>query len=324
MRKFSLSMAMLLACLLAACSKPDAPAWSGYVEGDYVYLSSPLAGALQTLHVRRGEQVSQDAPLFALDAELERGASAEAKARLDAAQAQAANTGKGRRKDEIRIVQAQLAQARSQALQAQRDLERQQQLLAQGFVSSARIDEARTALATAQAHVAELAANLQVAQLPARVDEQRAAQAQSEAAKAGLQQTLWREQQKQRGAPVAGQVADIFFRLGEWVGAGQPVLALLPDGQLKLRFYVPEAELAGVTQGQVLSFACDGCAAGLKARVSFISSQVEYTPPVIYSNAQRSKLVFMVEAAIEPKDAAGLKPGLPVDVHHAAKAGAGA
>lgn len=324
MRKPSLSMALLFASALAACGKPDAVAWSGYVEGDYVYLSSPLAGSLQTLSVRRGEQVSQGGPLFALDAELERGASAEANARLQAAQAQATNAGKGRRSDEIHVVQAQLAQSRSQAAQAQRELERQQQLLTQGFVSLARIDEAKTAAASAQAHVTELLANLQVAQLPARIDEQQAAQAQSEAARQSLQQALWREQQKQRSAPASGQIADIFFRVGEWVPAGQPVLALLPPGQVKLRFYVPEAELASITQGQVLSFSCDGCAAGLKARVSFISTQVEYTPPVIYSNAQRSKLVFMVEATPEPQDAAHLKPGLPVEVRRTASAGAGA
>lgn len=303
---------------LSGCGKPVAPAWSGYAEGEYVYLSSPVAGSLQTLNVQRGQQVAQGAALFTLDAELERGASAEARARLDAAQAQAANTGKGKRSDEIKVVQAQLAQARTQAGLAQRELERQQQLVAQGFVSAARIDEAKAAVTAAQARVAELSASLQVAQLPARVDEQRAAQAQGEAARQGLQQTLWREQQKQRSAPAPGLVADTFFRVGEWVPAGQPVLALLPAGQVKLRFFVPEAELAGIAPGQPVTVGCDGCGAAIKARISFIATQAEYTPPVIYSNAQRNKLVFMVEALPEGADAAKLKPGLPVDVRRVA------
>ncbi|TDP72921.1 HlyD family secretion protein [Roseateles toxinivorans] len=311
---------ILLSALIAltGCGEPAAPAWSGYAEGEYVYLSSPVAGSLQALNVQRGQQVAQGAALFTLDAELERGASAEAKARLDAAQAQAANTAKGRRSDEIQVVQAQLAQARTQAGLAQRELERQQQLVAQGFVSAARIDEAKAAVTATQARVAELSASLQVAQLPARVDEQRAAQAQGEAARQGLQQTLWREQQKQRSAPSSGLIADTFFRVGEWVPAGQPVLALLPAGHVKLRFFVPAAELAGIAPGQMVNVGCDGCGAAIKARISFIATQAEYTPPVIYSNAQRSKLVFMVEALPEGADASKLKPGLPVDVRRVA------
>nr|WP_316641697.1 HlyD family efflux transporter periplasmic adaptor subunit [uncultured Roseateles sp.] len=318
MREYRLWVALLSTLAITGCGKPAAPVWSGYAEGEYVYLSSPVAGSLQTLNVQRGQQVAQGAALFTLDAELERGASAEAKARLDAAQAQAANTVKGKRSDEIQVVQAQLAQARTQAQLAQRELARQQQLVAQGFVSAAHLDEARTAVTTAQARVTELSASLQVAQLPARVDEQRAAQAQGEAARQGLQQTLWREQQKQRSAPAAGLVADTFFRVGEWVPAGQPVLALLPAGQVKLRFFVPEAELAGIAPGQAVTVGCDGCGAAIKAHISFIATQAEYTPPVIYSNAQRSKLVFMVEALPEGPEAARLKPGLPVDVRRAA------
>lgn len=96
--------------------------------------------------------------------------------------------------------------------------------------------------------------------------------------------------------------------------AGQPVLALLPPGNIKLRFFVPEAELSGIRLGQSLAARCDGCGAPLQVRVSHIAAQAEYTPPVIYSNAQRARLVFMVEARPEPADAARLHPGQPVDV----------
>jgi HlyD family secretion protein len=48
--------------------------------------------------------------------------------------------------------------------------------------------------------------------------------------------------------------------------------------------------------------------------VSFISPQAEYTPPVLYSQENRYKLVFLVELVFEPGPAAGLHPGQPVDV----------
>jgi HlyD family secretion protein len=108
-------------------------------------------------------------------------------------------------------------------------------------------------------------------------------------------------------------VFEVMFRAGEWVNAGAPVVALLPPEALKVRFFVPEPALARAAVGSEVALACDGCAAGLRARIRWVSPQAEYTPPVIYSNASRSKLVFAVEAT--PLAAANaLKPGQPVDV----------
>jgi HlyD family secretion protein len=98
------------------------------------------------------------------------------------------------------------------------------------------------------------------------------------------------------------------------VQPGQPVLALLPPGNVKARFFVPEGVVGRLQMGAAVNIVCDGCAALIPARISFISNRAEYTPPVIYSNAQRAKLVFMVEARPNAADGARLKPGQPVDV----------
>ena len=156
------------------------------------------------------------------------------------------------------------------------------------------------------------------AQRLARSDERRAALASATAAEQALHQARWREQQKSQSSPADARVSETFFRVGEWVGAGQPVLALLPPGSTKARFFVPERELAGVAVGQTVRVSCDGCGEPISARIDFIAAQPEYTPPVIYSNSQRSRLVFMVEARPEAQDGARLKPGQPVDVRRAA------
>jgi HlyD family secretion protein len=98
------------------------------------------------------------------------------------------------------------------------------------------------------------------------------------------------------------------------VGAGQPVLTLLPPENVKARFYVPEPRLGAVTVGQGVELRCDGCPAPIRATVTWISPQAEYTPPVIYSKDSRARLVFLVEARPSPADAARLKPGQPLDV----------
>jgi HlyD family secretion protein len=312
-----LAMACSLA-LLVACTKTADPGWSGYVEGDYVYVAAPLAGRLTLLPAQRGGSVVRGAPLFALDADVERAATEEATARVAGAQAQVANADTGKRRDELAVAQAQLAQAQAQAVMAARELARQQQLIAQGFISASHLDDARAAARQTQARVAELDAALRVARLPARRDERLAAVANAQATEQALAQARWREQQKTQVAPSDARVADTFFRVGEWVNAGQPVVALLPPGATKARFFVPEGELATLKTGERVTIRCDGCGAPIPARIDFIATNAEYTPPVIYSNTQRATLVFMVEAHPDARDGLRLKPGQPVDVRRVA------
>jgi HlyD family secretion protein len=153
-----------------------------------------------------------------------------------------------------------------------------------------------------------------LARLPAREDERRAAGANVAAVEQALAQARWRQSQKQQTAPQDGLVSETFFRVGEWVNAGQPVLALLPAGAIEARFFVPERELGALKLGQAVGLTCDGCGGTISARIDFIANQAEYTPPVIYSNAQRARLVFMVEARPAAADATRLKPGQPLDV----------
>jgi HlyD family secretion protein len=112
--------------------------------------------------------------------------------------------------------------------------------------------------------------------------------------------------------PATGNIQQVYYRPGEVVAAARPIVALLPPGNLKVRFYVPEAMLPKLSAGDLVKVSCDGCAADLVARVSFISRVSEYTPPVIYSLDERAKLVFLIEALPERPDA--LRVGQPVSV----------
>jgi HlyD family secretion protein len=306
--------------LFTACSDQTPPAWSGYAEGDYVYIAAPLAGRLDVMAVKAGQNVAKGAPLFVLESEAENAARDEAAARLANAQAQSTNLDKGKRQDEIAVTEAQLAQAQASATLARQELQRQQQLITQGFVSKAHVDDATVTLNQAQARVTELQAALRVARLPARTDERSASQASTTAAAEVLRQSRWRAGQKQPVAPADALVAEVFFQIGEYIPAGQAVLSLLPPTNIKARFYVPETDLATISPGQAVSLYCDGCTNPIGAHISRIATQPEFTPPVIYSNAQRSKLVFLVEALPDPKDAVKLKPGQPLDVRRNASA----
>jgi HlyD family secretion protein len=284
------------------------------VVGDYVYVASALAGRVQKLGVNAGDQVISGTALFDLDADLERFGAEEAKARLQNARANAQDLNKGKRQEEIGIIQAQLAQAQAQLSLAQQNLQRQQKLLDQGFVTRAAVDDAQLVQQQVQQRVVELNKTLEVARMPARQDERDASQASTRAAEDVVNENDWRQSQKHLTAQVAGVVSEIYFRVGEFVQAGQPVLSLLPPQNIKIRFFVAQSQLPQMAVGQVVQVRCDGCEAEVVAKISRVATQAEYTPPVIYSNEQRSKMVFMVEAIPAPEQATQLRVGQPVDV----------
>lgn len=317
----ALSAAALLAT--AGCGREREQVFTGYAEADLVYVASSGAGTLLRLDVVRGARVDANAPLFALDAESERIERNAAHARIQRAQSQVQNLSKGRRVPELNVIQEQLAQAEAQLEISAQTLKRNEALVKQGFVAEIKLDELRAARERDEAKVAELRAQLVVARAAARPDEIAAARAEREAADSDLAQIDWREQQKVRRAPQAALVYDVLFRVGEWVPAGTAVVALLPDNALKVRFFAPQDRLAQLAPGTLVSIACDGCPAGLGATVSFVAPQAEYTPPVIYSNESRAKLVFLIEARPDAAAREVLKAGQPLDVRLAVVAVAG-
>lgn len=307
-----LFLAALAAVLLAGCEKPANDSWQGYIEGEFVLLASQNAGQLQKLYVRRGDKVEAGKPVFALERESERAARTEAEQRLKAAQARLENLQASRRKPEIEALRAEIGQAKAARELSASQLAQQQKLFKGGFIAQAKLDEAKTAHDRDRARVAEAEAQLRNALQPlGREAEIKAAEGDIAAAQAALAQAAWKLEQRSVAAPVSGLVQDTYFAEGEWVPAGRPVVSLLPPGSVKARFYVPETSLSGIAIGRQIQIGCDGCPAPVAGKVSYVSAQAEYTPPVLYSKESRSKLMFLVEARLE---GAGLRPGQPVDV----------
>jgi HlyD family secretion protein len=115
-------------------------------------------------------------------------------------------------------------------------------------------------------------------------------------AEANLAWSKTRLDRRRALSPAAGSIEEVYFRPGETVPPGRPVVGLLPPGNLKIRFFAPETELATIKIGDSVTVTCDACATGLIAKVTFIARSAEYTPPVIYSMEERAKLVYLIEA----------------------------
>ena len=313
MRTLRLLPASLALLPLFGCGNNDQTFYQGYVEGDYVYVASSEPGRLDTLAVRRGQQVDANQPLYTLDATREAAARDQARAELSAARAQLEDIATGKRPPEVDVSLAQLAQAQAASRRSAAQLARDNAQFRIGGIPRSQLDDSREQAQSDAARVRELQAQVEVNRLPGRDEARRAQASQVEAADAALAQAEWTLAQKQLAAPSAGRVFDTMYRVGEWVPAGSPVVSLLPPGNIKVRFFVPETVVGSLKIGQQATLRCDGCGDPIPVRIDYVSDQAEYTPPVIYSRESRSKLVYMVEARPAADVAARLHPGQPVE-----------
>ncbi len=302
----------VLALVIPGLGPAGAPSWNGYVEDDYTYAAAPSAGTIATIAVQEGQAVKAGDVLFALEASAQQAQLAAAKAQADAARATLANLTTGARPEEIAVTTAQLQKAQSDLVLAQQNLSRTSDLFAHGNTPQSAVDAARSAAQSAQAAADALQAQIDVAELPARPQQQQAAAAQLTAAEAQVTAAETALDQRTVTAPTGGRVARLFFKAGEVAAAGAPVLSLSAPGALKIEFYVNEADRPGFALGDRVSVSCDGCAAGLTATVSFFASDPQFTPPIIYSRDERSRLVFLTEAVMDQPD--GVRPGQPVSI----------
>ncbi len=182
------------------------------------------------------------------------------------------------------LQQANLNQSKATLINAQQSFDRASSLAKTGSGTQANLDAAVSALRVAEAQVVTSQTRL--------------------ARRIGY-------------APIAGTVQQVYFRVGETVGAQRPVLSIMPAGNMKVRFYIPEADLPKLAIGEEVRVSCDNCSADLIARIYFLSTTAEYTPPVIYSLDERNKLVYLVQARPSRPDA--LRVGQPISVFLAPK-----
>lgn len=304
----------LLLVILVGCSEKQTVSFQGYVEAEFVNISSSESGRLDRLLVTRGQQVSAGAPLFALDSESESAAYHQVLQQYNATEALLKDIRSGKRRPELNVIEAQLSQAIAAEKRSANQRIRYESLFKSKVVSQADLESAIAEAESNAARVRELSEQLEVAKLPARSEQIKSQVASMEAARAALEQANWKLRQKAVQAPSPSLVFDTLYREGEWVGTGMPVVRLLPPTNVKVRFFVPQPVLGALSIGQNVAIHCDGCAATIPAKITYISVEAEYTPPIIYSNETRSKLVFMIEAHPSQDSATALHPGQPVEV----------
>jgi HlyD family secretion protein len=249
--KLRISLALVLAAVLAGCNETRNPGYQGWVEADMIFVSPDETGRVTKLNIREGDEVKTGNPIYSVDDDLQ---------------------------------QADLNQNNATLANAQQTYDRASSLSKTGSGTQASLDSAVSALRVAEARV-------------------------------NTSQT--RLARRNGFSPVNGTIQQIYFREGEMVPAQRPVLSIMPPGNMKVRFYVPEPDLPKLTIGDEVRVTCDNCAADLTAKIYFIATMAEYTPPVIYSLDERNKLVYLIQA--RPSRPDSLRVGQPISVFINAK-----
>jgi HlyD family secretion protein len=271
------ALACLLVLMLAACGPSKPNPWLGYVEGEDAFISPPQPGWVTHLAVQRGQWVKRGDLLFMLDDTHEKAARDEAVADLESAK-------------------AQLEQEESNHVYTHTELARQTGLARDHAGVPANFDQALLAFEQSDKRILQLEAQIRQMQ-------------------GVLNDAEYQLSQRRVIAYTEGRVEDIYFREGEYAAAATPVISILPPANIYVRFFIPETELQKIKLGQSVAVSCDSCAPNLRAKVTFIAQQEEFTAPDIFSVGNREKLVFKSEA----RAPGGLKlnPGQPVEVRPA-------
>lgn len=299
---------------LSSCSSDHHSDYLGYIEGRYTYLSSQVPGHLAQLLIHKGETVTAGQAAFVLDPEPELSQLKEVQATLAAETHKLSDLEKPQREEVLNQLRANVRKAESQVELSQKMHERDIALRKTAAISQAAFDRSKNTYLADLASLHSAKAALAEAQLGARSDAIAAQKSVVKAAQAKVSHLTWLLGQKRITIPKSGVIEDTFYRVGEFVPSAKPVASLLTPDNRYLIFYIPQQLRSQLKIGQRIYFTCDHCKKDVPAKIAFIATRAEYTPPVIYSKDSRDKLVYYVEAVMTESTAKQFQPGQPIQV----------
>ncbi len=309
---FQYSMLFFFLLCLGSCTDSTTASYSGYVEGDYRFIATPASGWLTEMPWQTGNNISVGALAFKIDDELQVLAVQKAQAQLNAAVFQLADLQRGKRAQVIKGLEATREALQATLNQTRSDAKRNTKLAEKNVLAMVDAQHSQTKVHELKKQIEALDADIALARLPARENQIAAAQAQVAAARAILAEARATQARRVVYSQFEGQINAVYAYSGEWVQSGQVVIKVQSKQTRKVVFYVPESEVGRWQLHDKVMVSADGIKPQI-ATIREIDDQASFTPPVIYSESMRTKLVFRMVAYL---DGEGLPAGLPVSVRN--------
>lgn len=290
-----------------------AVAVTGTIEALQVDVSPKITGRIVERTVREGDRVHRGQLLVRLDADELTAEARRAEAAVRTAEARLRDLLAGARAQEIEQARQALVNATATRVLTERDYSRAMELFRKDLIAAQEVDRARQAYEVAKANEVGAREKLALVEAGAREYEVVAARAQVAEARASLALAERRLEQTRLVSTLDGVVLHKNMEVGETAVPGQSILTLMDPGDLWLRAYVPETDIARVKLGQPATLAVDAFPGRVfQGAVSEIASEAEFTPKNVQTKKERVNLVFRVKIAVQNPDGT-LKPGLPAD-----------
>lgn len=307
-----LSIILLSTLTIISCSKP-VHKYKGYVSATNIYLAAQFAGTLEHLAVKKGDKVKKGDLLFKLDDKPQIFNLNESKALLGQTQASLTDLKKPKRAQELKAIEAQLAQNQAQISLATIRDKRNQTLFDKHVLAKDSLDLAKEHLNELLAKKDQITAELELAKLGAREDKIKSEEFHVKSIKIKIKNLYWNLTKKKMYAPDDGYIFDTYFVESELIPAGRPVISLLTKKNIYIEFFVPLIEFKNLKIGTKVNYNYLSDDNEIHtAEITYISPEAEYIPPLIYSRDNMEKLVFRLKAS--PLNNNKLIPGLPITV----------
>jgi len=309
-------VAVVILFLFLTLFKKDNNAYlvSGTVEAREVDISPKLAGRIEAIYADEGDHIKKGSLLLQMDdqqlkIQVERAISAQKAANEILRDLKA-----GARKEEVASAVASLEAAEATYKKSFDDLKRAEELFKEGAASKDFLEKAFLQLDTTKTNRDMTKEKLDLLKAGTRINVVESAKYAVQQAQHSVDELMFIKTDSRTFSPIDGIITLRSAEPGEVIASGTPVLTVINPVDCYVRIYISEKVLGQVSIGQEIEVFTDSFPdKAFKGKLTYISSEAEFTPRNIQTQDERVKLVYAAKVTIKNDDLM-FKPGMPVDV----------
>ncbi len=284
----------------------------GEMEVEEYRVSGKVPGRILELRVKEGDLVKAGDTLAIIEAPEVEAKMVQARNAADAAAAIAQMAQNGARKEQVQAAAQLYEQAKAGLEIAEKSYNRVKKLYEEEVISAQKFDEAEAMYKSAQAQVKAAKSQYDMAVNGARAEERRAASATAGQARGAVQEVQGYVRETVQIAQMAGEVTDVFPKVGELVGTGTPIMSIAVMDDQWATFNIREDQLKDIKVGQEITVHVPAIDKETKMKVTSMKDKGSFAVwKATKASGQYDQKTFEVKA--RPTEAMkDIRPGMSV------------